>query len=92
MTYAALAALAAAPVSPAVPFIEAVAVNVAGQDQDLGKPTRAFWVGGTGDLSVLMANGKVATFQSLPAGTLLPIAASKVFDTGTDATEIVALF
>lgn len=78
--------------SAVVPFVDAVVVNVAGQDQDLGKLTRGFWVGGTGDLAVLMASGKRVTFLSLPAGTLLPIAASKVFDTGTDATEIVALF
>lgn len=57
------------------------------------KPTRAIYVGGAGDLTVVMAvNGKTVTFTAVPGGTVLPIAVSKVRSTDTTATAIVGLF
>ena len=53
--------------------------------------TRAIYVGGTGDLAVVMIDGTTVTFKAVPAGTLLPVAVTRVNSTGTSATNIVAL-
>lgn len=53
---------------------------------------RAVYVGGAGDLAVMPLDGTVAvTFSAVPAGALLPIACSKIMNTNTTATLIVAL-
>ncbi len=54
-------------------------------------PTRAIWVGGTGDLTVTMQGGTVLTFTAVPAGTWLDLCTTKVMSTGTTATLIVGL-
>lgn len=59
---------------------------------DLTDVTRWVFVGGTGNLVVIMADGTTVTFTAVPAGTLLPIRISQVKATGTTATEIVALW
>lgn len=58
----------------------------------LSAHTRGIYVGGVGDLTVLIYNDTVAvTFVGVPAGTLLPIRVSKVLATGTTATNLVGL-
>ncbi len=53
---------------------------------------RALYVGGTGDVAVIPIDGTAAvTFSAVPAGSLLPIACSKVMSTNTSATLIVGL-
>lgn len=53
---------------------------------------RALWVGGAGDVAVIMLNDTAAvTITAVPAGTLLPIAVNKVMSTNTTATSIVGL-
>ena len=54
-------------------------------------PTRALYVGGTGDVAVVMADGVTLTFTAVPAG-ILPVQVVKVLATGTTATNIVALW
>ncbi|MDB6104049.1 MAG: hypothetical protein JWO52_4048 [Gammaproteobacteria bacterium] len=57
--------------------------------------TRYIYVGGVGDLTVVMADdpAQVAvTFKAVPVGTLLPIAVSMVKSTLTTATNIVAMY
>jgi hypothetical protein len=58
---------------------------------DLSFVSRAVYVGGAGDLAVIMRNGETITLVAVPAGTLLPIAVSRVMSTNTTATSIVAL-
>lgn len=60
-------------------------------DADLAFRTRAVWVGGAGDLAVRWPDGTDTTFVAVPAGTLIPIRVDRILDTGTDATNIVAL-
>lgn len=58
----------------------------------LSATTRAIWVGGAGDVAVLLeGDSSPVTLVGVPAGTLLPIAATKVLSTGTTATSIVGL-
>ena len=54
-------------------------------------PTRALYVGGTGDVAVVMADGVTLTFTAVPVG-ILPVQVVKVLATGTTATNIVALW
>ena len=51
----------------------------------------ALYVGGTGDVTVDMANGGTVTFTNVPDGTFLPILVKRVYATGTAATDIIAL-
>jgi hypothetical protein len=56
-----------------------------------GQLTRGIYVGGTGDMSVVMDNGTVA-FVGVVAGAVYPIRVSRVNATGTTATNILALY
>lgn len=57
------------------------------------KPTRGLWVGGGGNVAVLMsALGTSLVFQNVGAGVLLPISVTRVLTTGTTATNILALY
>ena len=60
---------------------------------DLANSARGLWVGGTGNVSVdLVGSGSAVLFSNVPEGTLLPIRASRVRDTATTATAIVAIW
>lgn len=58
---------------------------------DLTNVSRALWVGGAGNISVIMGNGATVLFSGIAAGTLLPIRVSRVKSTSTTATLIVAI-
>lgn len=58
---------------------------------DLPEITRALYIGGTGDIAVTLASGASVTFENVAAGTLLPVRAARVLETGTSATAIVGL-
>lgn len=77
--------------SYAAPASSAVAVTPS-DSTALSYVTRWVYVGGTGTLTVIMADGTTCEFQGIPAGTLLPIRVSQVKATGTSATLIVAMW
>ena len=52
----------------------------------------ALWVGGAGNVAITTPEGTVVTLEGVAAGTLLPVAGSKVMATNTTATSIVALY
>ena len=58
-------------------------------DTDVFRAT-ALYVGGSGDLSVVMESGTTVTFVGVSAG-ILPIRVRSVRATGTTATDIVGL-
>lgn len=60
--------------------------------EDLSYTTRAIYVGTIGDLSVVMAGGQTVTLANVLGGTILPIAVTKVLNSGTDATDLVAFW
>lgn len=69
------------------------AAEVAPSDaEELAYVTRALYVGDGGSVKVTMQDSGVVTFVAVPTGTTLPIRVKKVFDTGTDADSIVALW
>lgn len=57
--------------------------------------TRFIYVGGAGDIAVLMS-GDVSPasviFKAVPVGTVLSIAVTQVLSTGTTATNILGLY
>lgn len=56
-------------------------------------PTRAVWVGGAGNLAVMMDGDSVAvTLVGVTVGTMLPISVIQVMATSTTATNIVGLY
>lgn len=69
-----------------------VAVDVSGGDQTLSKTARAFWIGGTGNLALVMDDGSEVTLEAIPAGSLLALQATTIKQAGTSATSVVALF
>ena len=58
----------------------------------LANPSRGIYVGGAGNLSVVMISGDGAVFSAVSTGAVLPIAVDQVNATGTTATNIVALW
>ncbi len=60
--------------------------------EDLIAVSRAFYIGGAGNMSVVMQGGETVLFSGLLAGSILPIRASRVRSTLTTATLIVNLY
>lgn len=59
---------------------------------DLSQVSRGLYVGGSGDISVVMKDGTTVTLKSVVAGSVLPVRVSRVRATSTTATDIVALY
>jgi len=57
---------------------------------DLTRTARALYIGVTGDVKINTPEGNALTFKNVPVG-IFPVQASRVFSTGTDASEIIAL-
>jgi hypothetical protein len=55
-----------------------------------GFTTKGIYIGGAGNLSVII-NAATVAFQGVLAGTILPIAPTHVRATGTTATNLVAV-
>lgn len=62
-------------------------------DAFFSQPTREIYVGGAGDLKVVMLKTDTAvTFKAVPVGTTLRIRVRKVLATGTTATQLLGLY
>lgn len=76
---------------PSSPAVKAAAVTKS--DDTVLSATRALYVGGSGDVAVIMVDDTTAvTFSAVPAGTILPLRVTKVMATNTSAANIVALW
>lgn len=70
----------------------AYAVAVTPSDSTVLTTTRALFVGGAGNLSVVMAgNGATVVFTGVTAGSIIPIRVTKVL-AATTATNITAVW
>lgn len=61
-------------------------------DSTILPTTRALYIGGSGDVSVVMAYGTTVTFTALLAGSILPVQVKQVRATNTTATNLIALY
>jgi hypothetical protein len=50
-----------------------------------------FYVGGTGDVKIDDAAGNTVTFKACPVGLLVHVGVTRIYATGTTATNIVGL-
>lgn len=67
-------------------------VDISSGDDTLSKESRGIYVGSGGDLKVDLADGSTLTFVGLLAGVVHPLRVVKVYQTGTDADNIVAVY
>jgi len=74
-----------------MPATNAVAVTPS-DSVDLSYVSRAVYVGASGNVKVVMADSGTVTFVGVPAGATLPIRVSRIWSTGTTATNIIALW
>lgn len=51
-----------------------------------------FYVGVSGDVKVTTVGGTDVTFTAVPSGAIIPLSVTKIWSTGTTATNIVGLF
>ena len=67
--------------------------NIAPSDvQYLPFVPRAIYVGGSGDVAIMMPGGDIVLLTGAVQGSVLPVRAIKVFFTGTTATNLVGLY
>ncbi|MGB3714492.1 MAG: hypothetical protein WA996_08695 [Candidatus Promineifilaceae bacterium] len=59
---------------------------------DLATPTRGLYVGVAGDVKVDSLDGNAVTYTELMAGVIHAISCTRVYSTGTAATNIVAIY
>lgn len=73
------------------PAVKAVAISP-DNDNDLAKISRAVYIGGAGDLAVILeGDTAVVTFVGMLVGVIYSIRAKRIRSTNTTATNIVAL-
>ena len=69
------------------------AVEITPSDtESLPHTTRALYIGGAGDVAVLLLGGAEVTFRGLQAGTLIPIRIDQIKRAGTTATGLIGLW
>lgn len=55
-------------------------------------PTNGLYLGASGDVKLTLQDGSVVTFTALSGGMVHPIAAKRIWATGTTATSILAVY
>jgi len=74
------------------PIRQAEVVNIATTDHVFTEVPRALYIGGTGALKVtLLGDSTGVTFNTMTAGTMFPWRITKVWKTGTTATNLIGL-
>jgi len=78
--------------SPTFPMFPGDAEAVTPSDTvNLSAPS-VIYVGGTGNVRVLTAQGTDVTFSGVPVGAVLPVQVIRVYSTNTTATLLVRVF
>lgn len=55
-------------------------------------PGAVLYIGTGGDVKVDTISGDAVTFKNLADGSVLPVQVKRVYDTGTSAIDIIALY
>ena len=72
-----------------------VDIIASGNDYSIYRPLKSgavLYIGGAGNLSVQFADGGTAVFTGILAGSFFPLNVVRVNSTGTQATDIVAIW
>ena len=75
---------------PSGPAYDAVSLTLS-DSVDLVQHCNALYIGVTGDVKLTTWAGNDVTFKAVPVG-ILPVGATRVWSTGTTATNIIALY
>ena len=78
--------------SPTFPMFPGDAGAVVPSDTINLPEASVIYSGSGGVIRVLTAQGSTVTFNSVLAGTILPVQVSRVFSTGTTAVNMVRIF
>ena len=73
------------------PYRHAAAVTPS-DTVDLADVSRGLYVGVTGDINLITANGETVLFKGATAGSILRVQAGRIKATSTTATNLVALW
>jgi hypothetical protein len=73
------------------PALDGVAISPS-DTVDLANASRGIYCGTAGDLTVTLYGGEKLVFVGLVGGVIHPISASRIWNTGTTAGNIVAVF
>lgn len=60
--------------------------------QPLANTSRILYVGSSGDISVMLASGDTATLTAAQSGVMYPLRVTRVYATGTTATNLLGLY
>jgi hypothetical protein len=74
------------------PVRDGEAINISSADHRPTSITRAIWVGTGGNLKVTTDGGTALTFVNVQDGTLLPVQSRLIWQTGTTASNMLALW
>jgi len=78
--------------SPTFPMYPGGAVAITPSNTvNLANPS-VVYVGSTGNVRVLTAQGDDVTFNNVPAGAVLPVQVIRVYATSTTATNLVGIY
>ena len=78
--------------SPTFPMYPGDAAAVTPSDTVNLREPSIIWIGTTGSVRVLTAQGSDVTFSAVPGGAVLPVQVIRVWATGTSATNIIRIF
>lgn len=70
----------------------AVAVSASDATNDAKGPFAAFFTGVGGDIKVHTVHGEDVVFKSTPAGVIVPVPITRVWLTGTAATNVLGFY
>lgn len=73
------------------PAVNAVAITP-NDGTDLVTVTRGIYIGGAGNLAVVMSSGDAVTFTALAVGVIHPLRIARVKSTNTTATLIIGVY
>ena len=78
--------------SPTFPMYPGGAVTITPSNTvNLANPS-VVYVGSTGNVRVLTAQGDDVTFVNVPAGAVIPVQVIRVYATNTTATNLVGIY
>lgn len=68
------------------------AVVTPSDTESFTQTARALYIGGAGNVNVVLPDGSDVLFVGLAAGSILPVRCTRVNDADTTASDIVALY